>query len=701
MDLPNPLGWLSSGRFLRALGPLAGLALVAAVLYNATSIDRVPPSFQIKLSYPSQSGGGLAMTITTIDIVFSEAVRQDTAEAAFSIVPYVPVTRHWQGTTLILTPTEKLALATTYVVHMAPGVEDKAGNVQGKGQDLTFTTIGAPKVTSVAPAVGAVAVPVGGSIQITFDRLMDIDKVPAGLTIDPAVAYSSAWNGATLVITPDQPLAYGTTYTVSLGPPAVDTGGTALLPFQTRFSTVGIGLQVAATIPISGVAGVSVRSPIAVVFDGSIDPASIADSISLTPPVNGSTAVETLPDDRQPTLLPTAAPSATATASAAATPASGAIGQNVLVFTPDSPLAAHTTYSVTMSSAVRRTDGEAASGRSWSFTTGEPTSSALNQIVFLSDRGGVANVWVMNPDGSNQREVTAELVPVSGFDISGDGNTIAYGAAGQVKRMKLDGSNLQVLTPAGSFDYAPSFMPDGTALVVARRDAAGADLGYWRIPTVSGADPKQIAPDGAPNLGSVTLKGDGLTTSPGEPSWAPRAAFSADGKTMLVVRGLDSALELVDVTATNPPRSLALAGNARPIWDPQSGAFYVVATSDNGASWSRWRISIDGTATRIAEAVGDLSIAYDGGLASVVRSADGSTHVASSVSAGSQSWSTLTTDPSWSEGSPSFSPDGSLIVFGRFGTRTPTISGGIWVIAPDGNGLLNLATDGAYPRWMP
>ena len=202
-------------------------------------------------------------------------------------------------------------------------------------------------------------------------------------------------------------------------------------------------------------AGVSVQSPIAVIFDGPIDPASVSDAISLTPPVSGSVAVVTLPDDRQATIEPTQ--------SVPAAPSSGGTSENVLVFTPDAPLAAHTTYSVSLSSGVHRTDGEAASAQSWSFTTGEPVSNALNQIAYLSDRGGVANVWLMNPDGSNQREITAELVPVSGFDISGDGNILAYGAGGQVKVMKMDGTNPAVLTAPGDFEYAPTFTPDGTA----------------------------------------------------------------------------------------------------------------------------------------------------------------------------------------------------------------------------------------------
>ena len=52
---------------------------------------------------------------------------------------------------------------------MAPGVQDVAGNSQGKSQDLTFTTVGRPTVASVVPAVDAAAVPVDTAIQITFD----------------------------------------------------------------------------------------------------------------------------------------------------------------------------------------------------------------------------------------------------------------------------------------------------------------------------------------------------------------------------------------------------------------------------------------------------------------------------------------------------------------------------------------------------
>jgi Tol biopolymer transport system component len=307
----------------------------------------------------------------------------------------------------------------------------------------------------------------------------------------------------------------------------------------------------------------------------------------------------------------------------------------------------------------------------------------------------------MNPDGSNQRQVTAELVPVSGFDVSGDGNTIAYGAGGVVKRMGIGGDNLQTLTANGSFEYAPAFIPDGTALVVGRRDSRGADQGYWRIPLVSGADQKQVVPSGAPGLGSVALRGEGLTGTAGEPAWAPRAAFSADGTSMLVVLGSDNTVELVDMTGARQPVKLSLAGNSRPVWDLIDNAFYVAATPDQGLIWSYWRVSVSGATIRIGPAAGDLTTSLDGRMAFTVLAADGSTHLAFTASAANGNVGLLTNDPTWSEFSPSFSPDGSTIVFGRFGAASPTASAGIWIIRPDGTELTNLAIDGAYPRWLP
>ena len=683
VDLPKRLGWIKSGRFIRSLSLVVALVVLAGMLYNAAFVDRLPPTYTIRVS--TTAAGGLAMTLTSIDVTFSEDVEHATAENAFSITPKVNGTFHWQGLKLIFTPSAKLPLSTKFHVHMAAGVKDLDGNSQNGTGDITFTTVGAPAVVSVSPAIGAQSVAVGSSIQVTFDRLMDTQKVLAGLTLQPDTSYQASWNGVVLTLVPTKPLQYGTTYTVKIGDPAVDTDGTKLPPYSTSFKTVDVGLKVAALVPAPNVAGVSIYGQIAVIFDAPIDPTSIADAFNITPPVAGSTSAISLPDDTGSSSSP------------AATSASP--GANVLVFTPDNPLAAHTTYSVTMSSEVKRTDGQVASAQTWSFTTGEPQANALNQIAFISDRGGIDNVWLMNPDGSNQREVTYELVPVSGYDISGDGGTIAYAAGGVVKKMSLSGGNLTTLTSGGNFEYAPTITPDGTGLVVGRRDSSGADLGYWLYPLVSGAGSGQLTPDGAPGLGSVKLGSDDLTGGPGMASWAPRAAFTSDGATLLLVRGADNLVELVDMTGANKPKTLTLQANSRPVWVQSEGAFYLAASSDQGVTWACWRVTPDGAATQVGPATGDIS-SNGSGLVLVVAGNGGAYHLAYSALGGGPQV-LITNDPAFSEMGPSFSPDGSLVLFGRVQAQTPTVSAGIWIVKTDGTGLTNLSTDGAYARWVP
>ena len=683
VELRRRLGWLKSGRSLRLASAIIAGAVLAALLYNAILVDRIPPTYSIRVSNSAASGPVAALN--SIDVDFSEGVRKDTAEQAFSISPNVTGSFHWQNLKMIFTPSTKLPLSTKFHVHMAAGVQDLVGNAQGGTGDIDFTTVGKPTVTLVSPVRGAPSVGVDAPVLITFDRLMDTQKVIAGIKVDPDFTYQASWNGAVLSIAPIRPLQYGTTYTITVGDPAVDTDGTQLVPYVTTFKTVDMGLRVSALIPSPNVAGVNIRSKIAVVFDGPIDQASIGGAIKMTPPVSGSITAVALPDDRTPAAGPT-----TGLAVAGAT---------VLVFTPDNPFPPHTTYSVTMSSTVKRTDGQVAAAQAWSFTTGEAPANALNQIAFISDRGGVNNVWLMNPDGSNQREVTAELVPISGFDVSGDGATMVYGAGGVIKKMSIAGDNIQTLTPSGVYEYAPAITPDGTAVIVGRRDSLGADQGYWRYQLNGSTNPTQLAPDGAPAIGSLTLGGDGLTGKAGTPQWAGRAAFSADGSAMLMVRGSDNVVEIVDPKGIAKPLELDQIAGSRPVWVQLDNAFYVSATADNGATWSYYKVTIAGVITRMGSSGSDVA-ASGRALALQVQSDDGTIHVAFVTQAGASPL-LLATDSNFIEMSPSFSPSGATIVFGRVASQSLGVSAGIWTVKPDGTGLINLSTDGGYPRWLP
>jgi hypothetical protein len=501
-----------SARRLQAAGVVLGLVALGLVLASATLIDRRAPTVERILLSRTAGNERIALTHAAVDVVFSEPVQRSTAEVRFRIQPAVEGSFAWDGArTLIFTPDPKFPVATEFTVFVEPGFSDVAGNVNDTTSDrFTFRTVGLPVLASSAPANGAEAVPLEDPITLTFDRLMDIELTERALRVQPALRYRATWSATTLILTPIEPLAPGTRYRLELGAEAEDTDGNALArPIALSFTTVALGLGVSAVLPADGSAGAPLGGPIAIVFDAPVDERSIAQAIRLTPPASGQLRVVPLPGD-----------------SAAAAPSA----PRVLVFTPDAPLAPHTTYTAQLRGASVRAAGtpNVASGRTWSFTTGSQLEVLQNQVLFLASRGGVQNVWAMNPNGSNARQLTSELAPVTSYDVAADGRSMVYAAAGAVRQLSLPGGRLTTLTDAEDAEYAPRLVPDGSALIVGRRDrASGRDEGIWLVPLRDEGRPARLLlAAGAPPLGSAAAR-DTLPDSDARPTpWTTIAAPS-------------------------------------------------------------------------------------------------------------------------------------------------------------------------------
>jgi hypothetical protein len=675
---------------------LVAVIALGLVLYNATIVDRRPPSV-VGVSLSATAGSAtVAETYAAIDIELSEPVRQSSVERRFRIDPPIPGTLSWNETTLIFTPSQGLPTKTRFTVTVDKGFEDLAGNMAPAGLDpWAFETVGRPLVLNTAPATGADKVPVDTPLAITFDRLMDPTTVERAIEIQPAAQFHASWAGATVTLTWETPLQFGATYQVTIDPTATAEDGAKLVDaFTTRFTTVTASLGSGTTVPSDGVAGISVRTPIAVVFDGQIDPGSVGSALDITPSVQGATDVVTVPTDTNP------APPV----GSAESPSPSTTGGTMLVFQPSGPLAPHTTYTVTLKPVVTRagSPGQVAPGKTWSFTTGQPTRSGQNQIAFLSAHGGIRNVWLMNPDGSNPRQLTDELAPVAGFDVAGDGARIAWSAGGQIHLMQIDGGGEQTLTTGGQFEYAPFFTADGKSLIVGRRDATGADQGYWLVP-LGGGDERQILPTGAPPLGSSDLAGDGVSTGEGSPVWAPRAAFDAVGRRVMLTTGSGD-VWLVDLDAASPATGATdtgLVASDAPVWAPTSGRFFVVGRHASDGADALWSISLEGSTIKRADADGSVAVAADGSIAVLIRDTSAATHIAVGRIAGLPTIRSLTSAIDLWDRWPAFAPDGKTVLFARVPAANRDVSAGIWTADVSSGRVTALTTDGAFPRWLP
>lgn len=109
-------------------------------------------------------------------------------------------------------------------------------------------------------------------------------------------------------------------------------------------------------------------------------------------------------------------------------------------------------------------DGVESGNASWS-----PDGS---QIVYQAGHNTVERIWLMNSDGSNKTQLTSSRSAYP--DWSPDGNTIAYGY-GDIYVMEPDGSNQIPITTGSSFDIMPEWSPDGSQLVFSR------DGNIWKM----------------------------------------------------------------------------------------------------------------------------------------------------------------------------------------------------------------------------
>jgi Tol biopolymer transport system component len=113
-------------------------------------------------------------------------------------------------------------------------------------------------------------------------------------------------------------------------------------------------------------------------------------------------------------------------------------------------------------------------------------------VVYSSSVGGYMDLWVMNADGSNQRQLTANSRNNTQPVITSDGRYLIFSSdrsgTANIWREDIDGTNPRQLT-SGSGEAYPDCTPDGKWVIYTLLGAGKPTV--WRV-SIDGGAPEKI-----------------------------------------------------------------------------------------------------------------------------------------------------------------------------------------------------------------
>ncbi|MDT4897560.1 MAG: eukaryotic-like serine/threonine-protein kinase [Acidobacteriota bacterium] len=140
-------------------------------------------------------------------------------------------------------------------------------------------------------------------------------------------------------------------------------------------------------------------------------------------------------------------------------------------------------------------------GRAKKLTTGKNDGrdglswTSDGRVVYVTKAGDDSDIWIMNADGTGQKQLTSDAAFENSLTVSPDGRYIFFssdraGGVPHIWRMDIDGGNPKQLTQGQATDYSPTCSPDGQWVVfVSWRTGNGRP---WKVP-IDGGEPVQVS----------------------------------------------------------------------------------------------------------------------------------------------------------------------------------------------------------------
>lgn len=329
------------------------------------------------------------------------------------------------------------------------------------------------------------------------------------------------------------------------------------------------------------------------------------------------------------------------------------------------------------------------------------TENKPPRILFLTwDENNLNQIYLTDPVGSTPLQLTQTAHGVLDFTVAPGSNQVVYSALREdgssdlyLLQTDIPEESLLLISCTKALCNNPVWNPAGNLLVYEKRDVDGPN-----------------SPPGPPRLWWLDPStGDTIAVFENEEWYALGAGFSPDGKWLSY-----NAPDLQEVHAysldTGQTITIQSQTGEKATWHPKENIMLTSEIQPEGEAFSTHIFLVEIPAAVVTDISQERTV--NDGTASF--SPDGSQILfgrkVARAPMGRQIWLAdadgnnpyrLTNDFDYNHGRPSWSPSGNLILTQRFNIDTPNAEPGIWIVNVQDGSLTEIVTPGIHPVWLP